>query len=1537
MAVNDASSRDLDKRTRQLSNREIGKGQGLYEQQLAQNQLQAIQNEMRNNLMTERAVAQQNQSTNQILAQAGEILAAQQAQQGNVPQQAMQMFNPETQAILNKYQNGPKVQRTQGRSVQIKPPQITINNNYKTETVNNVGSTQGRPVMMSQPNNRAPGSGGSDGGVSKFKAWLGGVFNQQKEEATRREREFDRREWSLTKSANKMLRRIESAGKDVIDNMNPKVIGTTFRSQIQTLLFIFGVRFLAKHWTKVLDVLVGVSNGIKSALDYLGVTTDGKRLAASGGGFKNDMISFFGGDPRKDKSVFTVFRRLGTELMDYLKKRMDHGAEERAAAIKAIKFPDIDFSNIGSALSGITGYLADILTAMVDPKKGIQSAIASNIKNAGIKSARIATAENGFERLTYRRGVDYGDYSLAATNNGQRSYSLLRGAIDSSGTLKDSAAAEISQGRDLLGAIENSRKYGRIDTARFVTGFSRFQENARRTGGVVVDEEFVRRMFASDAKGLMASGDISEVPMKFVILPKDATDYDADEGFINGAWNSYSSAAVMDKLGGAIGQKGAARAMHAGAEYVQDTRSDFVNGNLNPISAYYRYSKAVLKSTLGPGAAGLFGGIEGKFKKAIANGSTIKLLPIDAELPPGAEVISTKVFYKLTPNAVRKLATRYTGQDQFNSGDIQQTQRLRNILIQNGGGAEAVKARYEAYGKQYHPGDSGGTFNLNYGANSKHREGAEFLNSIAGPNAEDYDLGEDIRTAQNFDNLQQFNRDDEAATLGTWNRFGDNVSNLGNAFVQAGKNAISAIKMRGNAKANGTKLMKYFMSNDGLGLSKQQAAALVGVLKAESGLNPARYNELEFRNLGVDLTKNGGYGAGLAQWSGLDRKGRVLRWWNSTHPNERYAKIEDMPLEAQAQMLAHEFKTTYPKILSKLKSTNSVEEAVDIVLRGFENGGGSILASVAHMNKYKEGYAGLTNVRRKFAASAMGLVGDENYQTYMMSTDPSQSYSWDVGGGGGGILEPFNHVLEQTPEQKAKARQIEMRGNAAKLWNSGVFNSQYKDYKTFSAKFGKLSEAEQRRMMEVGEYGKKAIAYVDKQKAFANKIKDDLGSVFDKDFNAYNMSQEDMAKYAMLVKAGRFEEANQFYLEKNGGTNDNRKALLDSTLSTRQKIYHEDQFDNITSQIKAKEKALQDAKDPRTKKDLEADIRVLKEQLRAIGSSDISVSAKDKDNILVKDAIERRNVEISKLDVEIAGIRARKAEAKKKYEELMAEAESRGDAGAMDKIADEYIKQLSQLNDKEKKLNDQRNKKLEEGKKEVTKAGGIFSKNYHIFKSAVRDLNDTFNEVLADLKSVWEKIANKLSEAAGGIKTFFGKLLHTVTFGALGYDADAEKATKASHVNAIKAGASGISGIANRIIYKDKLEEAKKAANKKVKDFEEKQAKGKASGGYLPDGSVLQPAGIVHAGEWVAPQWMVKDPRYKHIIKSLESARVSGRAKMGYSNDDTAVKEKQANINIDPVNAKALEHTNSILQQIAQNTMPRKSEPMQQIIKRETK
>jgi hypothetical protein len=53
-------------------------------------------------------------------------------------------------------------------------------------------------------------------------------------------------------------------------------------------------------------------------------------------------------------------------------------------------------------------------------------------------------------------------------------------------------------------------------------------------------------------------------------------------------------------------------------------------------------------------------------------------------------------------------------------------------------------------------------------------------------------------------------------------------------------------------------------------------------------------------------------------------------------------------------------------------------------------------------------------------------------------------------------------------------------------------------------------------------------------------------------------------------------------------------------------------------------------------------------------------------------------------------------------------------------------------------------------------------------------------------------------------------------------------------------------------------------------------AKGYEVGGYTSSGAKYQPAGIVHAGEWVANADMVASPTYGPVIQSLEYARVNG-------------------------------------------------------------
>jgi hypothetical protein len=52
------------------------------------------------------------------------------------------------------------------------------------------------------------------------------------------------------------------------------------------------------------------------------------------------------------------------------------------------------------------------------------------------------------------------------------------------------------------------------------------------------------------------------------------------------------------------------------------------------------------------------------------------------------------------------------------------------------------------------------------------------------------------------------------------------------------------------------------------------------------------------------------------------------------------------------------------------------------------------------------------------------------------------------------------------------------------------------------------------------------------------------------------------------------------------------------------------------------------------------------------------------------------------------------------------------------------------------------------------------------------------------------------------------------------------------------------------------------------------------TGGYTSPGRRDQPAGVVHAGEWVAPQWQVNHPVYGPMISSLEAGR---QGKPGYA------------------------------------------------------
>lgn len=664
-----ASDKDLEKRTRELAGR---RGGDLADYQAVGNQIQAIQDQRKQNLALERAAMDQDEQSNSMMLQAGEIASM-------AGSQDMQV-NPQTQQILGKYGLGqPKVQRTQGRSVKVVPNNIVINNNYNTTTTNNVaGGSMGSAPRQADP------------GQSKFKTWVSNAFAAQKEQSLRRSRDFDRREWSLTKSANKMLRKMESVGKEMMTTFNPKEIGNSVGGQFKTLLMLFGVTFLAKHWTKVLKAITWVGEKIKGGLDYFGVGVDGNSLARMGKGFRADFISFFGGDVRKGDTVGTALMRVGKDLIDYLKMKLDHGFEERGAAMKAIKFPDIDLSNIGLTLSSMAGYLGNILTAMVDPKKGIQNALKTNISTQGIKSSNAAMQRDMYnEYTTLAKNTDAGDLAAVVANrNGQKKYSLMKGALDSSGNLTSSVSGQISQGRDIMGAYRDAASTGKIDTARVAAGFSRMEDYATKNGGVTVDRDFIQQMFGSDAGKLIRSGMISTVRMKAIRVPKTEEDYAGENAKSFGG--ATTQMAITDNIANAMGASGAPGFL---AKSVANSGNTKFRHSLPGYVLGGGIAGAVLGNT---GPLGYFRGeIANAYNRATANGYKYKLVPYD-DPHPGEGFYD---FYSLSPEAIRYLASRIYRVKSFKEQSIAALGQIQNSLLRRAGGVQAASAKWSRAGK----------------------------------------------------------------------------------------------------------------------------------------------------------------------------------------------------------------------------------------------------------------------------------------------------------------------------------------------------------------------------------------------------------------------------------------------------------------------------------------------------------------------------------------------------------------------------------------------------------------------------------------------------------------------------------------------------------------------------------------------------------------------------------------------------------------------------------------------------------------------
>lgn len=146
----------------------------------------------------------------------------------------------------------------------------------------------------------------------------------------------------------------------------------------------------------------------------------------------------------------------------------------------------------------------------------------------------------------------------------------------------------------------------------------------------------------------------------------------------------------------------------------------------------------------------------------------------------------------------------------------------------------------------------------------------------------------------------------------------------------------------GETKANGEAVMQALMKD--LGLTKQQAAGIAGVMTAESGANPRSINKGEkagtYRTSGANNegtpygTKHcpWSYGAGIFQWTFTNRKEKAIMGGLNVSRDKaieiiKGGGIESLSLEDQIKMLEYELNTSYKYTLQGLRKSTTASQA----------------------------------------------------------------------------------------------------------------------------------------------------------------------------------------------------------------------------------------------------------------------------------------------------------------------------------------------------------------------------------------------------------------------------------------------------------------------------------------------------------------------------------------------------------------------------------------------------------------------------------
>lgn len=857
-----------DKKTRKIAEKRVEPGKEFESYQEAQNQLLAIQAEQQQNLALQANDAMNVQQQNQTLAQAADVMA-------------MDNLNPATQGILAGYGlNQPRVIK-QSNTQRQGPNNITINNT----TINNAsGPVQGREISI-RP---------QEAGQSKFKAWLTNVFARQDAQWQKQNQEYARRESSLTRNSNKMMRRLEGLGKEIGNVIDPRKQAQRAQNSTMNLLKALGLVYFAK---KLPDILGFFNNAEEKVRGWIGEIGDKIKEGLGGifgtkdkDGFFNNLIHSL-----YNEEETGILNKLFKSIGNWISEHAEYASEKTGSMTNWLGLPEGE--KVAKWLQLFFG--GPNANVSITRRKIIENIRDDEFKDKAVRSSSQQENWTGNYKLTTNSA---GRFGVSRTDGGiTESYFSMGGDNDWANWKK---ANGITNGTDK----DASRFFREKGYAYTAEAYILLKSTWNITQGRIFSEKY-----DLTALGTLPSN---------TVYPQLAASLEIIREYkrgirINGNSNGLSNTNVIFFLLDLLVKKASS------------------NGH---VTVFEEFLKCIAKDTRIPQLKK-----DGLIKERQYKLVMEPMTPADQNrYMSSSRILMSNYYKKLVPIDGENKEQALTLAEEDYRG-ISGANNWTFIEITHSGLGTLLE-------------EATGTKSIDFSRDQKRKFMNTFRTNIKSIN-HGIDLGTNHftydDTSEDFENFFEatqekkdydYQREEERKK-----REAERGENQGiiDGFLQFVGIKPKKIRVKEQEDFNKRRDQVINYLTKDLGLDKSVAIGITGVLYNESGLNPAAVSR-------DGKTKKPNGGQGLAQWTSKRRK-NFKDWYTSTK-NKSYPTSDEegvdgivkIPLEEQLEFLGYELKNSYPNVYNKLKEVgqdaslseyDKLYRGTYIWMKDFEGGG----------------------------------------------------------------------------------------------------------------------------------------------------------------------------------------------------------------------------------------------------------------------------------------------------------------------------------------------------------------------------------------------------------------------------------------------------------------------------------------------------------------------------------------------------------------------------------------------------------------------